>query len=192
MNIFFQVDYPNHTLVGEVSVNSLCQQGGLFALSDDVLFFYSNVRCSVRVNRCHHCTVYTHVVAKFIISMSHSVTCSGLIGLLKCSVFWALQHNNGPVSAGQTWVRQGHVGTDSTSSHTLTLLKAFHRGTLHFPYCDAAAYISRAFMWPRVFSIWPYGPKLWTHSARRLISHCPISETQIKGFCLSLVTSKLL
>ncbi len=27
------VDYPNHTLVGGVSVNSLCQQGGLFALS---------------------------------------------------------------------------------------------------------------------------------------------------------------
>ncbi len=30
---FFSVDYPNHTLVGGVSVNSLCQQGGLFALS---------------------------------------------------------------------------------------------------------------------------------------------------------------
>ncbi len=24
---FFSVDYPNHTLVGRVSVNSLCQQG---------------------------------------------------------------------------------------------------------------------------------------------------------------------
>ncbi len=30
---FFSVDCPNHTLVGGVSVNSLCQQGGLFALS---------------------------------------------------------------------------------------------------------------------------------------------------------------
>ncbi len=29
----FSVDYLNHTLVGGVSVNSLCQQGGLFALS---------------------------------------------------------------------------------------------------------------------------------------------------------------
>ncbi len=30
---FYNVDYPNHTLVGGVRVNSLCQQGGLFALS---------------------------------------------------------------------------------------------------------------------------------------------------------------
>ncbi len=30
---FFSVDYPNHTLLGGVSVNSFCQQGGLFALS---------------------------------------------------------------------------------------------------------------------------------------------------------------
>ncbi len=30
---FFSVDYPNHTLVGGVSVNCLCQQGRLFALS---------------------------------------------------------------------------------------------------------------------------------------------------------------
>ncbi len=30
---FFRVDYPNHTLVGGVRVNSICQQGGLFALS---------------------------------------------------------------------------------------------------------------------------------------------------------------
>ncbi len=30
---FFSDYYPNHTLVGGVSVNSLCQQGGLFALS---------------------------------------------------------------------------------------------------------------------------------------------------------------
>ncbi len=28
-DILFCVDYPNHTLVGGVSVNSLCQQGGL-------------------------------------------------------------------------------------------------------------------------------------------------------------------
>ncbi len=33
MNVFFQSDYPNHTLVGRVSVNGLCQQGGLFAPS---------------------------------------------------------------------------------------------------------------------------------------------------------------
>ncbi len=30
---FLSVDYLNHTLVGGVSVNSLCQQGRLFALS---------------------------------------------------------------------------------------------------------------------------------------------------------------
>ncbi len=30
---FFSVDYPNHTLVGGVSVNSLCRQGMLFAIS---------------------------------------------------------------------------------------------------------------------------------------------------------------
>ncbi len=30
---FFSLDYTNHMLVGGVSVNSLCQQGGLFALS---------------------------------------------------------------------------------------------------------------------------------------------------------------
>ncbi len=30
---FFSVDSPNHMLVGGVSVNSLCQQGGLLALS---------------------------------------------------------------------------------------------------------------------------------------------------------------
>ncbi len=29
---FCIVDDPNHTLVGGVSVNSLCQQGSLFAL----------------------------------------------------------------------------------------------------------------------------------------------------------------
>ncbi len=51
---------------------------------------YNNLHHSIRVNRCPHRTVYTHVVAKFIRSMSHSVTCSDLIGLLKsCSVFWA-------------------------------------------------------------------------------------------------------
>ncbi len=33
----------------------------------------------------------THVVAKFIRSMSHCVTCSNLTGLLKsCSVFWVI------------------------------------------------------------------------------------------------------
>ncbi len=62
------------------------------AHADDILFFYRNACRSLRVNRCHHRTVYTHVVAKFIRSMSHSVTCSDLIGLLKsCSVFWALE-----------------------------------------------------------------------------------------------------
>ncbi len=42
----FSVDYPNHTLVGGVSVNSLCQQGGLFALSANrhsVDYFISSV-----------------------------------------------------------------------------------------------------------------------------------------------------
>ncbi len=38
----------------------------------------------------------THVVAKFIRSMSHRVTCSDLIGLLKsCSVFRTLGSNPG-------------------------------------------------------------------------------------------------
>ncbi len=52
------------------------------AYADDILF-YSNMRCIVRVNRCLHCTVYTHVVAMFIRAMLHSVTCNDLIGLLK-------------------------------------------------------------------------------------------------------------
>ncbi len=57
------------------------------AHADEVLFFYSNVHRSVRLNRCPHLTVYMHVVPKFIRSMSHSVTCNDLIGLLKsCSV----------------------------------------------------------------------------------------------------------
>ncbi len=46
--------------------------------ADDVLFFYSNVHRSVRVNRGHHHTVYTHVVAKFIRYMPHRVTCNDL------------------------------------------------------------------------------------------------------------------
>ncbi len=33
ISVFFHVDYPNQTLVGRVSVNSVCQQGGLFVLS---------------------------------------------------------------------------------------------------------------------------------------------------------------
>ncbi len=33
---FCSVDYPNHTLMGRVSVSSLCQQGGLLALSVNV------------------------------------------------------------------------------------------------------------------------------------------------------------
>ncbi len=57
------------------------------AYTDDVLLFCSNMRRIVRVNRCHHCTVYTHVIAMFIRAMLHSVTCNDLIGLLKsCSV----------------------------------------------------------------------------------------------------------
>ncbi len=64
------------------------------AHADEVLFFYSNVHRSVRVNRCHHHTVYTHVVAKFIRYMPHRVTCNDLIGLLKsCSVSRALGTN---------------------------------------------------------------------------------------------------
>ncbi len=56
-------------------------------LGYDVLFFYRDMHRIVRVNRCHYRTVYTHIVAKFIRSMSHSVTRSDLIGLLKlCSV----------------------------------------------------------------------------------------------------------
>lgn len=129
-------------------------------------------------------------------SISAVIESSFSVWLIVLATFWVshgiLKRSNGPVSSGQMWVWQGHVGTDLTSSHTLTLLKTFHRGTLQFPYCDAAAYISRAFMWPSVFSIWPYGPKRCTHLARWLISQCPIFETQIKGFCLSLVTSKLL
>ncbi len=48
------------------------------AHADDVLLFYSNMRRIVRVNRCHHRTVYTHVVTMFIRSMLHSVTCNDL------------------------------------------------------------------------------------------------------------------
>ncbi len=33
MTVFCNVDQPNHMLVGGVSVNGLCQQGRLFALS---------------------------------------------------------------------------------------------------------------------------------------------------------------
>ncbi len=58
-------------------------------------FFCSNMRRSVRVKGVL-IVQSTHVVAKFIRSMSHSVTCNDLIGLLKsCSVFWAL---------GRTWI----------------------------------------------------------------------------------------
>ncbi len=59
-------------------------------------FFFSNVHRCVHVNRCHHRTFYKHVVAKFIRSMLHCVTCSDLIGLLKsCSVFWAFKTMTG-------------------------------------------------------------------------------------------------
>ncbi len=52
-------------------------------------FYY--VHRSLRANRCPHRTVYTHVVAKFIRSMSHSVAFNNLTGLLKsCSVSRAL------------------------------------------------------------------------------------------------------
>ncbi len=57
------------------------------AHADDVLFFCSNVRRIVRVKGA----IIVHVVAKFIRSISHNVTCNDLIGLLKsCSVLWAL------------------------------------------------------------------------------------------------------
>ncbi len=62
------------------------------AHADDVLFFYSNVHRSIQVNRCHHRTVYIHVVVKFIRSMAHSVTCNDLIGLIKlCRVSRAIE-----------------------------------------------------------------------------------------------------
>ncbi len=86
-----------HFLSAHIKIQLLkCELSWSFSLplahADDVLLFYSNVHCIVRVNRFHHRTVYTHVVAKFIRSMSHSVTCSDLIGLLKsCCVFWALK-----------------------------------------------------------------------------------------------------
>ncbi len=61
--------------------------------ADDVLFYYCNVIAYESIKRCQHRTVYTHVIAKFIRSMSHSVKCSDLVGLLKsCSVVWALYH----------------------------------------------------------------------------------------------------
>ncbi len=42
LTVFCNFDQPNHTLVGGVSVNSLCHQGGLFALSVNrhSVFFY--------------------------------------------------------------------------------------------------------------------------------------------------------
>ncbi len=51
--------------------------------ADDILLYYSNVHRNVCVNRCPRSTMYTHVGAKFIRSMSQSVTGSDLIGLLK-------------------------------------------------------------------------------------------------------------
>ncbi len=48
---FFSVDYPNHKLVGRVSVNSLCQQGRIFALSvnrHSVLFLYILILCELK------------------------------------------------------------------------------------------------------------------------------------------------
>ncbi len=55
-------------------------------------FYSSIVMCVVAYESIGDIIVQsTHVAAKFIRSMSHSVTCSDLIGLLKsCSVFWAL------------------------------------------------------------------------------------------------------
>ncbi len=41
---FFIVNYLNHMLVGGASVNSLCQQGGLFALSVVVNFYLLKCR----------------------------------------------------------------------------------------------------------------------------------------------------
>ncbi len=87
---------------------------------------------NVQVNRCnHHHTVYTHVIAKFIRSMLHSVTCSDLEGLLNlCSVFWAYnqtlhslaptliktpeQANQGKLQAGKfnTALRSNLLGND--------------------------------------------------------------------------------
>ncbi len=61
-----------------------------------LMMFYSTIVTSViayeSINRCQH-RHDTHVIAKFIRSMSHSVKCSDLVGLLKsCSVVWALYH----------------------------------------------------------------------------------------------------
>ncbi len=47
--------------------------------ADDIVFFYRNLHCSIRVNKCHHRTVYMQVVPKFIRSISHNA----VIGLLK-------------------------------------------------------------------------------------------------------------
>lgn len=151
-----------------------------------------NQTLQILFRKCTRCSISAVIESSFSVCLIVLVSFWVSHGFCLYVLGSGLKRSNGPVSAGQMWVWQGHVGTDFTSSHTLTLLKAFHRGTLQFPYCDAAAYISRAFMWPSVFSIWPYGPKRCTHLARWLISQCPIFETQIKGFCLSLVTSKLL
>ncbi len=54
-------------------------------------FYFSIVTCVMAYESIGVIIVQSrHVVAKFIRSMSHSVTCSDLIGLLKSSsVFWA-------------------------------------------------------------------------------------------------------
>ncbi len=56
---FFSVDYPNHTLVGGVSVNSLCQQGGLFALRVNRHSVYFNL-----INILSMTSDYLHVKIK--------------------------------------------------------------------------------------------------------------------------------
>jgi len=57
-----------------------CDSSGYICLqqayADDVLFFYTNLCCSLQFNRCHHCTVYIHVNNKSLLHPWNPTVCS--------------------------------------------------------------------------------------------------------------------
>ncbi len=74
---FYNVDYPNHTLVGGVSVNSFCQQGRLFALSENrhSIFFYKWELLKT-LNKLHKCIECALIICCF--NLLHSLLHSSL------------------------------------------------------------------------------------------------------------------
>ncbi len=69
MAVFCSVDCPNPILVGGVSVNSLYQQGGLFALLRFVFFAhrkYSRSFITLRLNHWCHMDYFNDVLATFL------------------------------------------------------------------------------------------------------------------------------